>query len=198
MLQFGCVNRCSLGSAFLLVSLVSQSTSLAALPDGDVPPTQKHALLVGCTSYPDAPNIPELWGPANDVPAVAGLLTERFDFPAKNIRRLVGWADDTTSRPTYANIVAAFEELVEIATPDSQIVVLMTGHGTQSPVPESQLNAADPSNPEHDGMDEVFLPADFGGWTDAGLRNAIIDNQIGGCPQQMILTYQPAEPEPAV
>lgn len=145
---------------------------------GEVAP-HRYALLVGCTKYPYCKRIRELNGPRNDVPLMARVLTERFGFEDKNIVRLVGWPDEPAKQPTHDNIVAAFEDLVRKATPDSQIVILMSGHGTQVPIPEDQKNPLDPKNPESDGLDEVFLPADVKSWSTSGLGNALRDDQIG-------------------
>jgi hypothetical protein len=141
---------------------------------------QRHALLIGCTKYPNCKRIKTLNGPPNDVRLFSGILTERFGFEEKNIVRLVGWGDDPAHRPTHDNIVDAFEQLEKKATVNTQIVILMTGHGTQVPIPETQSNPLDAKNPEPDGLDEVFLPADVSEWSKNGLGNAIRDDQIGG------------------
>lgn len=151
----------------------------AASEQAAVGDATQYALLVGCTKYPHNPRIPELWGPANDVPAFAKLLHQRFGFPTANIQQLVGWPDDPDQRPTCANITAGFERLISAAAPGVQIVILMSGHGTQLPIPESQASAMDPNNPEYDGLDEVFLPADVKPWTDGQPENALLDDQLG-------------------
>ena len=143
---------------------------------------QRYALLVGCTHY-DNRAIPALDGPLNDVAMWAKLLTEPkgFAFPPANVTRLAGWPEDVKARPTYANIVAAFEALLAKAGPGVQVFILLSGHGTQIPIPESQTDPLDPKNPEPDGMDEVFLPSDVKSWGggDKRVENAIIDDQIG-------------------
>ena len=152
---------------------------IAPVDAGETAP-HRYALLVGCTQYPYCKRIRELNGPRNDVPLMARVLTERFGFEDKNIVRLVGWPDEPAKQPTHDNIVSAFEDLVRKATPDTQIVILMSGHGTQVPIPEDQKNPLDPKNPESDGLDEVFLPADVKSWSTLGLGNALRDDQIGG------------------
>lgn len=144
----------------------------------DASKTENYALLVGCTRY--RRSIDELWGPANDVPLLAELLREHFGFAQEDITQLVGWPEAPEKRPTHENIVGAFNDLVEKAGPGVRIAILLSGHGTQVPIPESQTNPLDPKNPEPDGMDEVFLPADIESWSGDGLANAIRDNQIGG------------------
>src|SRR4051812_2749313 len=83
----------------------------------------KHALLVGCTEYPNHPGLRELYGPANDIPLWADLLTDPqkgFAFPKENVRRLLGWPDKEDDRPSYSNIVKAFEDLIARAAKDDQ------------------------------------------------------------------------------
>ncbi|WP_153556717.1 caspase family protein [Roseimaritima sediminicola] len=149
------------------------------------PTAMRHALLIGCTQYPNSPQIPELWGPANDVPAFAKLLQERFGFAENNIRQLVGWPESAARRPTYANIAAGFQHLIDVARPSSQIVILMSGHGTQLPVraaaagPAPAGSGALPGNQEYDGLDEVFLPADVAPSQDGSPRSALRDDELG-------------------
>ena len=61
--------------------------------------THKLALLVGCTKYESAPS---LQGPINDVRLMSELLSARFKFPPRNIRKLVGWPDDKRDRPIHS------------------------------------------------------------------------------------------------
>jgi hypothetical protein len=142
--------------------------------------SKKLALLVGCTKFPRASDLPELWGPANDIPLWAGLLRSRFGFADKDITQLVGWPADEAKRPTYRNIAAAFERLIAQAGPDSQVFIVLSGHGTQIPIPATQTDPLDPRNPEPDGLDEVFLPADVEpAGPDGTLKNHLLDDQIG-------------------
>lgn len=132
---------------------------------------ENHALLIGCSQYSDD-SIRDLAGAENDVRSFEELLRTQFGF--KNITTLAGWPADASKRPTHDNIVAAFEQLIEAVGPGSQVVILMSGHGFRVPLPESQVDLLDPSNPEPDGFDEAFAPADY----QAG-KNMILDNQIG-------------------
>lgn len=132
-------------------------------------PGKKLALLVGCTRYPNVPEgkVPTLTGPANDVQIWHDLLTDkglparRFGFAPADITQLVGWPDDEKRRPTYQNIRDGFEKLVQAAEKDSQVVIVLCGHGSQMRIPDEQTDPLDPANPEPDGMDEIFLPADL-------------------------------------
>jgi hypothetical protein len=153
-----------------IVSLFS-SSSLAQLPQE--PP--KYGLLVGCTKYEMA-GVLELWGPANDIPLWQKTLEQGFGFAKDDIKVLLGWPDAPQRRPTRANIALAFEELIDKAGPKVQIVIVLSAHGAQVPVPENNDFRA---NPEPDGLDEVFLPADVKSWTPNGVENAIKDDEIG-------------------
>jgi hypothetical protein len=159
----------------LLVGLVGQPFCQAAESQPDAP---RYALLVGCTKYPECSTIPELWGPANDIPVIAQLLSEKFAIPRPHIQCLVGWPDDPRARPTCGNITRAFEDLIRKSGPGVQSVIVMNGHGVQMPIPAEQVDALDAANPEHDGFDEVFLPADVEPWSGDALKNAIRDDQI--------------------
>ena len=139
---------------------------------------KKYALLVGCTRYEALPAAQHLWGPTNDVALMARVLRQKFDFSEHNITQLSGWPADPGRRPTYANIKAAMDSLIKRADPATQVVILFCGHGTQFPIPEDQ-DPNDPKNPEPDGFDEVFLPADVQGWKKGNAENAILDDEIG-------------------
>ena len=90
----------------LSAALAAWLSASAALPAGG-PPAKKYALLVGCTEYKNYPQLEQLYGPANDVPMFARLLTTRFGFDPKNVQCLVGWPADEAKRPTCKNVAAA-------------------------------------------------------------------------------------------
>ena len=164
----------------LFVLLMSNTSTVRASDDC-------YALLVGCTKYPNNPKCRELSGPVNDVRLWTELLTDPdgFAFPKKNITQLAGWPDEKSKRPTYANIVKGFQTLIAQAKEDSRVVIVLCGHGVRIPIPKSQ-NPLDPANPEPDGMDEVFLPADTEKWDPKiGLKNSIKDDQIGSWLNQL-------------
>src|SRR5262249_55935177 len=115
----------------------------------------KYALLVGCSYYDHLPEHLHLWGPEHDVPMLANLLTKTFGFPEDNVRSLVGWPVDEKARPTRRNIEEAFQALIAKAGAGCQVVIYLSGHGTQVPIPKEQTDVNDPRNPEPDGLDEV-------------------------------------------
>jgi hypothetical protein len=140
---------------------------------------QKHALLVGCTIYPNNEGIPELYGPANDIPAWRALLTapKGLAFPADNVNTLLGWPSDPAMRPTRANITKAIESVITRAGPNDMVFILFSMHGAQVPIPADQ-DPLDPKNFEPDGMDETILPADVTAG-EVGPGNLIKDDEIG-------------------
>ena len=140
-------------------------------------PTPKYALVDGCSHYIHLPNN-KLNGPINDVEEVTKALVKHFGFPTENVRRLVGWPDDVSQRPTRENIVREFQWLKDNVTTQSQVVIYLSGHGIRVPIPESQTNPLDPSNPEPDGFDEAFVSADAH-YADGQLKNLIMDNELG-------------------
>ena len=56
------------------------------------------------------------------------------------------------------------------------VVLFFAGHGSQQPA-----RNLGPSNPESDGLDEIFLPRDIGKWSDTAgeVQNAIVDDELG-------------------
>jgi hypothetical protein len=148
----------------------------------------RHALLIGCTEYPELrkqhgetlyEQSIRLHGPANDVELFRELLAEQFQFRPGSIATLVGWDEGNVgSRPTRANIERSFRDLAEKAAAGDIVVILIAGHGSYQPVPEGPARS---DNPEPDGRDEIFLPADVVGWLseDGKVQNAILDDEIG-------------------
>ncbi|WP_437203438.1 caspase family protein [Planctomicrobium sp. SH664] len=156
--------------------LLAVSPAVRAQPSSEgEAPHQKQALLVGCTEYEQSDAIRRLYGPANDIPMFRNMLKERFGFQDAEIRTLLGWPTNEAERPTRENIVKALDELVATAQPGSQVVILISGHGTQVPVPEEKLAE---SGEQDDGLDEVFLPADARKWNGTELPNGITDNEF--------------------
>src|SRR5438128_9176942 len=88
---------------------------------------RKRALLVGCTEYPNHPRLRRLSGPVNDVRMWERLLTDPkgLAFPRDNVKQLAGWPAETEKRPTYANIVKAFKELIDSVGADDQVFILL-------------------------------------------------------------------------
>ncbi|HWA98944.1 MAG TPA: caspase family protein [Pirellulales bacterium] len=141
----------------------------------DDAPQRKFALLIGCTNYPDMPVQP-LEGPANDVVLMRDLLVGQFKFPDDQVVTLAE-AQPAEHRPTYANIVREFSALAAKVQRGDHIVLLLSGHGTQQPIPDPP----DPNDFEPDGLDEVFLPADAKPYDESQhkIPNGLVDNELG-------------------
>jgi hypothetical protein len=168
----------SLPLAFLLalaavaLPAARQRAADAAKPSG------RHALLIGCSLYPNLAERFQLKGPANDVGLMRDLLVKQFDFPPGNIVTLSeqqGKEKGERLLPTRANIEREFKALAVKASAGDYVVILMAGHGSQQP---ENPNAPEP---EPDGLDEIFLPRDVGKWDDGmgTVKNAIIDDELG-------------------
>ncbi|MEZ6124771.1 MAG: caspase family protein [Planctomycetaceae bacterium] len=124
--------------------------------------------MIGCSEY--SGGIAALPGAFNDVHRFEELLTGEFRFT--DVTALAGTSDE--DRPTAAAIGSAFQSLIRRTQAGDQIFVLLSGHGTQFPVPEEQTDLLAESNPEPDGFDEVFLAADYQNGS-----NFIRDDQFG-------------------
>ena len=110
------------------------------------------ALLIGIDRYCKLGDSAQLSGCANDVEAMAQILTDRFAFPADHVRKLVN------EMATRQSILDALESLAAGAASGDAVVVHYSGHG-------SQARTLDPD--EVDGWDETILPHDTGRAADA-------------------------------
>lgn len=151
--------------------LLSTALCLAALPAAA---RENHALLIGVNQYQ---NLAERWwlkGPGNDVQLVAQYLTTRAPVPfAPGNVTVLSDGVEGAPRPTLAAIRSAFADLTAEVQPGDFVYLHFSGHGTQAP-------ALDPAT-ELDGLDELFLPADIGKWSNqvGAVENALIDDEIG-------------------
>ena len=134
----------------LALSLVLAAPALA----------EQRALLVGVSAY--APEVralaPPLTGPGNDVALLASTL--RAEWPDARLAILTDRPDlldpaerAGTGAPNRAAILAALESLAAEAGPGDEVFLYFSGHGAQASVSEG--------SDEADGLEEVFLPADF-------------------------------------
>jgi hypothetical protein len=164
--------RRALLAAFLLTGFLCSCGASA---------TQRFGLIVGVSGY-EEPLTP-LQGPKNDVTLLVNTLIESNWTRRDRIRVL---ADDlehsyyaakviTDAMPTIAEIRKGFDWLVNAAGTGDEVIVYLAGHGSYVPARGMPSDAA-----ESDGVDEIFLPLDIGGWSDTlhGLKNQLIDNEI--------------------
>jgi len=136
-----------------------------------------HALLVGVTKYDNFDEKKHLYGPGNDAALFREVLAD-FEFKDENIVSLTEAVADgkPAQRPTRANILREFAATESRVQAGDQLVLYMGGHGSR------QIADEDPNDPEPDGLDEVFLPADVGANFNYGVQkieNAISDDEIG-------------------
>ncbi|QEG41283.1 caspase family protein [Roseimaritima ulvae] len=123
-------------------------------------PAQRHALMIACSEFPYAPGIKPLPGAFNDIARFETLLqSQQYDFDS--IKTLAGWNEDSNKNPTVENITTAFEELISRSSQGDQVFILMSGHGTQIKAKTNTLDEFGMKE-EPDGMDEVFIAADYG------------------------------------
>jgi len=142
---------------------------------GPLPPG-KHALLVGCTKYPNLGPGLQLRGPGNDVVLMRELLVRHFGFPDDEIVTLAEHEKNKENRPMRGNIQREFQRLARVVAPGDEVVVLLAGHGSQQP----DMDPDNPDDLEPDGLDEIFLPCDVGEWDGrkGHVANAISDDEI--------------------
>ncbi|HSB61284.1 MAG TPA: caspase family protein, partial [Vicinamibacteria bacterium] len=105
---------------------------------------QRHALLVGVGAYTHG--VPALEGPPYDIAALKKALTDRWGFPAGNVKVLLD------GQATRANILAAVDDLSRSTRPNDFVFVYFSGHGT-STYENSDLGI--------DGNSGAVVPADF-------------------------------------
>lgn len=119
----------------------------ASLAAGPVDAGQK-ALLIGIGEYPWLPPAFQLSGPPNDVRAMREFLVGEWGFSAADIRVLVD------GDATKSGILDAMGNwLPEVTKEGDRVVIYYSGHGSQ---------VRDDGGDERDGMDETFVPHDYG------------------------------------
>ncbi len=121
------------------------SSWLPGMPVPELRSGGKLALLVGIDEYPDP--IGNLRGCVEDVDLAAALLERRFGFAREGIVVL------RNQDATHENIVRAFDEwLIQRATPETQVLIWFSGHGSRVPDEDDEE--------ELGGMDNTFLAWD--------------------------------------
>jgi hypothetical protein len=135
-----------------------------------------YVLLIGCGHYPNLSRDYQLQGPPNDVAITRELLqSERFGVKPEDVMILVS-GSVPEREPTGANIRAAFEKMCATVQRNDQVLILLAGHGCQVP------NNNPEDDPEPDGLDEAFVPADVSAWDAKNPprpNELILDDEIG-------------------
>jgi hypothetical protein len=137
---------------------------------------KSHALLVGCTKYDHLGEESALRGPVNDVKLMREVLMNRFNFEDDNIRTL-SEDPDAHGRPLKINITKELSDLEQKLSKGDRVVLLLSGHGSQQPNDDPD----DAEDPEPDGLDEIFCPADIRSSEDPDSPfaiNALTDDEL--------------------
>lgn len=134
-----------------------------------------HALLIGCTAYPNLPQKATLIGPNHDAALVRDYLTQNSPvrFLSENVTVLADGLAGAAGSPTREAILSNLGAIAAKAKRNDFIYIHYSGHGSNQP----EVTVGD----ESDGLDEIILPSDTGKWTDRtkGVPNALVDNDIG-------------------
>ena len=117
----------------------------------------KKALLIGI-NYVGTPY--RLNGCINDVNKIQSKINS-YGFSNQNIKKLT---DNTASKPTRANILLEFKNLLVNSTSGDTLFFLYSGHGTQ---------VLDRNNEETDGKDECIVSLDLQTITDDEIKTLI-------------------------
>ena len=121
---------------------------------------QKYALLIGNGKYLAGQGLPNLEGPDNDVSAMAALLGKEYGFPAQNVT--------IVRNGSRAEILAAFDRLIERVHPGDFVLFYYSGHGTspQDPAWRQPLPI--------DGDAGALIPSDFRRGTPAEVTERLV------------------------
>jgi hypothetical protein len=125
--------------------------------------TKKAALLIGI-SYANSNN--PLVGAESDVLQTKNILIEQFGFTEENIE-IQCESLNSDSKPTYRNILAGIERLVEKSQQGyGKLWFQFSGHGVQ---------VRDRDGDEIDGWDESFVTSDYLYMVDDELRQCLVN-----------------------
>lgn len=126
-----------------------------------------YALLIGVDRYmpnklPDGGHYPDLGGCVRDISHVEQMLRSTLGLTDDRIFKLTAsvltggqTAEPESQRPTYENMVAAFNNLTALAQPGDQVYIHYSGHGGRTPTMFPALKGAN-------GLDESLVPTDIG------------------------------------
>jgi len=129
--------------------------------------SDRYALLIGVDYYfpnrlPDGGYYPSLGGCVRDVRHVEAHLRDRLGIADDHLLTLrisnTGGAqppEPPEQWPTYANMVAKFQQLTNMAQPDDQVYIHYSGHGGRAATIYAPLKG-------ESGLDETLVPTDIG------------------------------------
>jgi hypothetical protein len=120
------------------------------------------ALLVGINYIG---TLKQLYGCINDANLMRGLLISKYAYNSSNISLIT---DNTEMKPTRANIIEAFTDLLKYSISGDKLFFFYSGHGTQRP---------DRNNPNPlDKIAECIYPLDGNVITDVTFKSIIDAN----------------------
>ncbi len=121
-----------------------------------------YALLIGIDYYLPNRLYKNLKGCVRDINLVASYLLETLKIPSERIFKLTSPNPEVAEKiatkdpePTYANFVAKFQAITEIAQPGEQVYIYYSGHGGRATTIYPELKGADQN-------DEGIVPMDIG------------------------------------
>jgi hypothetical protein len=155
---------------FAVSGLVLLGMALAGTPAALA---KTHAVLIGASAYRNLTPDKSLRAPMNDARRMKAALLALGVRP-EDIALYADGVEGSLGDPTFAQINKVFDALPARIAAGDQIVIYMSGHGTQIP---------DDNGDEDDGFDEAFLPVDAvpppAGAERFDMGNAIRDDRIG-------------------
>ncbi|MEG4580024.1 caspase family protein [Microcoleus sp. MON1_C5] len=140
---------------------------------GNLPETTPniYALLIGIDGYNPNGLYKDLKGCVRDINLVADYLLKTVKIPSERIFRLTSPNPEVAQtiatkdpEPTYANIVAKFDAITEIAQPGEQVYIHYSGHGGRTTTIYPELKG-------NDQLDEGIVPIDVGNESGRYLRD---------------------------
>ena len=144
-----------------------------ALSSVNAASARTHAVLIGASTYKNLTPDKSLRAPANDVRRMKAALIA-LGVRADDIATYADGVEGSKADPTASVIAEVFDALPGRVSAGDNIVIYMSGHGTQIP---------DDNGDEDDGFDEAFLPVDavppLPGAARFDMTNVIRDDRIG-------------------
>ena len=143
-------------AALASAALASAALASAAIPTAPTAPAPvKRALLIGI-NYTGTDS--QLSGCINDANGLKAILISKYAFADTNIKLIT---DDTSTKPTRANILAAFTQLLQSGVAGDVLFFAYSGHGSYT---------VDLNHDETSGYDQMIVPVDLKSIVDDELK----------------------------